>query len=362
MSDARSSEKGVPFAWMLLCIVGGASCGGPAHPASAPVASVEPAEPAEPAAAPAPAAELPPLTWVLSRDPRGDERCTRAFPRFYEWELPPDGEDAGLRRIVWLEPGHEAEAPPVSDSEALARGARCFAAGPHRGLNLRNWCCRSDREVVDVPPPDDAVGLVATLSTDRATVPSAGELQLAVAVENRGSEPAELDAYVAGVPVLFLEVRDEAGHPVPTTPPPTPPPRPEIVTLAPHGGRTFQHTLLVFAPPLPPGEYTVRVRDPSVASGALRFRVVPAAPLACAGQDREDVVPIPALGPLPSGEPVTAGVTLHCEAHQLVAMDWGPDSSARWFIPYDRATEVWQAFGRASSMDERRAIVRRFLR
>jgi hypothetical protein len=220
---------------------------------------------------------LRPLTSVLLREPRGDARCPPAFPRFFERDSSaPDADEAALRGVVWLEPGHESDVPPVTDTGEEASAARCFAAGPHRGLNLSNWCCRADPEAIDVPPPDDGVGLVATLSVERANVVAGRDLRLTVAIENRGPEPVDLNLFTSGVNVLFLQVLDAAGNPVATVPPVTPPTTMELLTLPPGGGRTVRHDLAMFDPPLPPGDYAVRVSDPSIASGVLRFRILPA--------------------------------------------------------------------------------------
>ncbi len=69
--------------------------------------------------------------------------------------------------------------------------------------------------------------------------------------------------------------------------------------------------------------------------------------------------PIPELGLFPNGDPVTAGVALTCRADHLEVMDWGPDSSAAYTIPRERAMEVWDAFQRATTEDERRLAVGR---
>lgn len=82
--------------------------------------------------------------------------------------------------------------------------------------------------------------------------------------------------------------------------------------------------------------------------------------LPCAGQTLVRERPIPELGPLPSGEPVTAGVALTCAADHLDVLDWGPDSSAAYTIPREHAMEAWDAFERATTEDERRLIVGRY--
>lgn len=79
--------------------------------------------------------------------------------------------------------------------------------------------------------------------------------------------------------------------------------------------------------------------------------------LACAGQRREQSVPIPELGPLPSGEPVTAGIAIACDEDGVQVLDWGPDSSASYSVDGAHAMEVWEAFAVPASLDDRRLAV-----
>ncbi len=79
----------------------------------------------------------------------------------------------------------------------------------------------------------------------------------------------------------------------------------------------------------------------------------PPSPLPCAGQVREDSVAIPELGPLPSGDPVTAGLALTCAAQSLKIVRWSPDSVAVDIVPRERAMEVWAAWSRGTTADER---------
>lgn len=79
--------------------------------------------------------------------------------------------------------------------------------------------------------------------------------------------------------------------------------------------------------------------------------------LACAGRSLEDSVPIPELGPLPSGEPVTAGLSITCEPDVVRVLDWGPDSSASYVVERAHAMEVWTAFEAPGTLDERRLAV-----
>lgn len=84
-------------------------------------------------------------------------------------------------------------------------------------------------------------------------------------------------------------------------------------------------------------------------------------PLACAGRTLEDVVPIPELGPLPSGEPVTAGIALACTGNELRVLDWGPDSSASYVVSRDGAMALWNAFQLPATHDERRLRIQLLL-
>jgi hypothetical protein len=93
------------------------------------------------------------------------------------------------------------------------------------------------------------------------------------------------------------------------------------------------------------------------ACGAAPPQASEEAPLPCAGQVLVTERPIPELGPLPSGDPVTAGISLACEADHLQALDWGPDSSASYTFPREHAMERWRAFEQATTEEERRRIV-----
>lgn len=84
-------------------------------------------------------------------------------------------------------------------------------------------------------------------------------------------------------------------------------------------------------------------------------------PLGCAGQTLESVVPIPELGLLPSGEPVTAGLALTCTADGLTVLDWGPDSSASYAVARQDAMRLWTTFQVPASHDARRLAVMRLL-
>jgi hypothetical protein len=48
-----------------------------------------------------------------------------------------------LFKIIWLDGVSRGDyAVPTNLEAANASNARCFAAGPHRDLNISNWCCK----------------------------------------------------------------------------------------------------------------------------------------------------------------------------------------------------------------------------
>jgi hypothetical protein len=191
------------------------------------------------------------------------------------WKEPKgDVDSPALRRVIWSDPADAGDVPVVAAQHPNAAKARCIAVGPHRGLNLANWCCRRGPSEQTVLPPADATGLVATLATERSVVSTGADFVVTVAIENRSTGPREINAFVAASPILLLEVRDAAGRRVPPIPPSMPPPQPEMLTLPPRGGRTFLHLMNVFSPPLRAGSYTLRVVDSAIASAELPFHVV----------------------------------------------------------------------------------------
>jgi hypothetical protein len=66
--------------------------------------------------------------------------CPTEFPRAFRYLGCSDEDRRELMASIWLEGG--GDVPPTSASDANAAKARCIAAGPHRALNLTNWCCR----------------------------------------------------------------------------------------------------------------------------------------------------------------------------------------------------------------------------
>jgi hypothetical protein len=110
--------------WLPLVAL--ASCAAPAT------------DPVEPAAPPP-----PPLSSVLTREPRSDNLCSPPFSTHWTWDQnAPDASREALDSVIWLTPPNDSDVPVVDPAHPRAHLARCFAAGPHRDLNLRNWCCR----------------------------------------------------------------------------------------------------------------------------------------------------------------------------------------------------------------------------
>ena len=109
-----------------LLLVAAAACKNGAPP-PAPVA-VAPAEP-EPA--------LPAIM-----QPASGARCRPPFARGYRF-VGSAADTATLFRIIWRDGVSRGDYVVVnSDSAPDARVARCIAVGPHRDLNIVDWCCR----------------------------------------------------------------------------------------------------------------------------------------------------------------------------------------------------------------------------
>lgn len=272
--------------WLVALEACGAGVVAPGDPPGPAALDAQPPAASSPRPAPSQAgsrASSPPasvlLSSLLSRDPRGDGRCTTPFVEYWTWQAVGTGADSKvLEPLLWLAPVEAPSTPVVSAGHPRADRARCIAVGPHRGLNLANWCCRAGASAQTVLPPLDAKGLVATLAVERSVVSHQRELVVAVAIENRGPQPAELLRTVLSSAVLLLEVRDGVGKVMPPTPPPTPPAVPDPIRLPRGGGQTVQLALDVFGPPLPAGAYTVRVKGGEIGSGVLKVRIEAARP------------------------------------------------------------------------------------
>lgn len=84
------------------------------------------------------------LAGVIECAPVGSHvsspQCDAPFPLACRWKR---GELEELYRATWL-PSAPAGHPfaIVSPTEAGAKDARCYAAGPHTAFNPGNWCCR----------------------------------------------------------------------------------------------------------------------------------------------------------------------------------------------------------------------------
>ncbi|MES1206465.1 MAG: hypothetical protein ABUS79_11050 [Pseudomonadota bacterium] len=157
-------------AWLAALLFGGAACAGCARGSTAPPRQVEPPPPPReeavpPAARPAKAAQaraadtagaaggaeatddaaaaapaaLPPFLR-----PTKAIRCPDAFPRGYRFAGAAGRDTQELFRIIWrdgISRGDNIVA--LAPDDPRAPDARCIAAGPHRDLNLANWCCRA---------------------------------------------------------------------------------------------------------------------------------------------------------------------------------------------------------------------------
>lgn len=63
-----------------------------------------------------------------------------AFLFAYTLRVEADANDARLQKAIWRDkPKNQV---PVSPNDPNISDAMCYASGPHRGLNLSNWCCR----------------------------------------------------------------------------------------------------------------------------------------------------------------------------------------------------------------------------
>jgi hypothetical protein len=67
--------------------------------------------------------------------------CDSAFPVGYVFAGKSAADHERLKSLIWLD-GRKRELFPVSPQDAVSRRARCYAVGPHRGLNVKNWCCK----------------------------------------------------------------------------------------------------------------------------------------------------------------------------------------------------------------------------
>jgi hypothetical protein len=94
-----------------------------------------------------------------------------------------------------------------------------------------------------------------------------------VVLVNRSAVPVEVASQTLESAPLLLRVQNASGTDIASGPPPTP--RAEMTKIEPGAVITRKVRLDVFSPPLPPGEYSVKVRAPDIESNTVKFRVVP---------------------------------------------------------------------------------------
>jgi hypothetical protein len=75
------------------------------------------------------------LAAFLEPMPAAESPCEAPFDHFYRAR---DGYGSSKEMLHVV----SADAAPVSPNEATARGARCYAPGPHFDFNGSHWCCR----------------------------------------------------------------------------------------------------------------------------------------------------------------------------------------------------------------------------
>jgi hypothetical protein len=69
--------------------------------------------------------------------------CPPAFPHGYRFVGTTESQARQLFQMVWLDGVSRGDyVVPTSPDARDAAAARCFAVGPHRDLNIANWCCR----------------------------------------------------------------------------------------------------------------------------------------------------------------------------------------------------------------------------
>ena len=67
-----------------------------------------------------------------------------AFSFAYTRRVQVDAKDSRLQKAIWR--NTPKNYVPVSPTDPNISDAMCYASGPHRGLNLANWCCRAPVE------------------------------------------------------------------------------------------------------------------------------------------------------------------------------------------------------------------------
>jgi hypothetical protein len=108
----------------------------PSRPAAHEATAATVASPAPPA--PPHDSSLSPLLKPVS-----GLRCPPDFPHAYQFVGTTESEERQLFRIIWLDGVSRGNNVVATQADAPnASEARCLAVGPHRDLNIANWCCR----------------------------------------------------------------------------------------------------------------------------------------------------------------------------------------------------------------------------
>lgn len=113
--------------------------------------------------------------------------------------------------------------------------------------------------------------IVAKLSLPLSEVSRDADMEVVVTIENHGQEPLRFTEDELAAPALLFEVRDHLGNKVLPAPAPTPTGRARNVDA----GKRIEVRLKLagmFSPPLPPGEYSVRLRRVPSTPHAFRIR------------------------------------------------------------------------------------------
>jgi hypothetical protein len=72
--------------------------------------------------------------------PAANPDCPAAFPHGYRFVGRTETDARKLFTLIWLD--GKSRGDYVVATAADTPAARCFAVGPHRDLNITDWCCR----------------------------------------------------------------------------------------------------------------------------------------------------------------------------------------------------------------------------
>jgi hypothetical protein len=72
--------------------------------------------------------------------PAANPDCPAAFPHGYRFVGKTETDAQRLFTLVWLDGKSHGDYVVATTADTPA--ARCFAVGPHRDLNIIDWCCR----------------------------------------------------------------------------------------------------------------------------------------------------------------------------------------------------------------------------